>query len=497
MLTSFGNREPRYRSVPDSVDSHGPDAISLAKQGGLTLDPWQQDVLIDAMGVDEQGNWTATEVGVIVPRQNGKGAILEALCVWWLLTQPNALILWSAHEFKTAREAFLRVKTLIENSSLNKHMNATFRVGKGEEAVEAKNGSRLRFVARSQVSGRGFSGDLIILDEAFALTDDQMAALMPTLSARKHIQIWYTSSAPLLTSGVLRTLCKQGREGIPKLAYFEWCAEQTDELDDRDAWAKANPALGYRITEEFTENEMFRLDPEDFQRERLGVWLEDIFETVVDLHVWGSLVSEDQSPGDPVALAFDISPDRRFSAICAASLREDGTVLLEVIDVLPGTGWIVPRLVSLVEKHQPCVVMVDSNSPATSLLPDLVDAGLELTKDPEPGDEEIIVKTTMPELVQACGLFYDSVIGHNKGTVIAKDGEEIEISTWGVRHLDDEALNAAIEGAAQRPLGDAWAWSRKSSVVNIAPLVAVTLAVYGLAVYGRDPDPEPFVFFGR
>jgi hypothetical protein len=454
------------------------------------------------MGVTENGSWAATEVGIIVPRQNGKGAILEALVIWWLLTQKSALILWSAHEFKTAREAFLRVKALFENSSLIKHVKPNgIRVGKGEEAIEmgtcceSHRDTRLRFVARSQISGRGFSGDLIVLDEAFALTDDQMASLMPTLSARKHMQIWYTSSAPLLISTVLKRLCIQGRAGASELAYLEWCADKHDALDDKEAWRKANPAMGYRITESFTQKELDRLDDEDFQRERLGVWLEDEFETVIDLQIWKSLITTDESPGEPVALAIDVEPDRRFSAICAASRQDDGTMLLEVIDVLPGTAWVVPRLEKLIEKHEPCVVVIDSSSPATSLIPALEEAGLKVTKEPEPGDEEIIVKTTLPELVQACGLFYDAVIGIDPGTVVTEDGDEIEISIQGVRHMDDSDLNVAVEGAAKRPLGDAWAWSRKSSEANIAPLVAVTLAVYGLAVYGHEEDPEPFVGF--
>jgi hypothetical protein len=43
----------------------------------------------------------------------------------------------------------------------------------------------------------------------------------------------------------------------------------------------------------------------------------------------------------------------------------------------------------------------------------------------------------------------------------------------------------AIRGAAVRPLGDSWAWSRKNSTVDISPLVACTLA---LAAAMSQPD---------
>ena len=50
-------------------------------------------------------------------RQNGKGTILEALELAALFLFPDVrLILHSAHEFKTAAEAFLRVRTLIEDN---------------------------------------------------------------------------------------------------------------------------------------------------------------------------------------------------------------------------------------------------------------------------------------------------------------------------------------------------------------------------------------------
>ncbi|MFW5415040.1 hypothetical protein J0910_00005, partial [Nocardiopsis sp. CNT-189] len=44
--------------------------------------------------------------------------------------------------------------------------------------------------------GRGLTADRVILDEAYNLSDDHMAALLPTMSARPNPQIVYTTSAP-------------------------------------------------------------------------------------------------------------------------------------------------------------------------------------------------------------------------------------------------------------------------------------------------------------
>jgi hypothetical protein len=52
-------------------------------------------------------------------------------------------------------------------------------------------------------------------------------------------------------------------------------------------------------------------------------------------------------------------------------------------------------------------------------------------------------------------------------------------------------MDAAIQGAVKRSLGDAWAWSRKSSNVDISPLVASTLALWGAE--NKTPELVPLV----
>jgi hypothetical protein len=65
------------------------------------------------------------------------------------------------------------------------------------------------------------------------------------------------------------------------------------------------------------------------------------------------------------------------------------------------------------------------------------------------------------EYAQACGSFFDTVT----------DGE--------LRHLGTGELAQAVKGAVKRDLGDAWAWSRRNSRVDISPLVSCTLGLWG------------------
>ncbi len=269
----LGDQEPRVCSLPpfDSSAS-GRNAVALAGLARLELDPWQRLVL-EAGLRRRGGKWAAFEVALIVARQNGKGTVLEALELAALFLFPDVrLILHSAHEFKTAAEAFLRVRALIEDNPDFDSQVSRIRTAAGAEAVELKDGKRLRFVARSSGSGRGFTSDLVILDEAYKLGDQEMAALLPTLSARPDPQVWYTSTAGDQDSIQLGRVRARGVAGGDRsLAFLEWSAEDTDDPAAHATWARANPGLGIRIAPDYIEREMAALGPDAFARERLSI----------------------------------------------------------------------------------------------------------------------------------------------------------------------------------------------------------------------------------
>jgi phage terminase large subunit-like protein len=297
-----GSQQPRVCSYPAYVSTAGDEAVQLAARAGLMLDPWQQLVLRHALGEQANGLWASFEVGLVVPRQNGKGSVLEALELAALFLadpdSPAPLILHSAHEFKTSAEHFRRMRTLVENAPLFNRQVRIIRTAAGAEAIELHSGARLRFVTRSGGSGRGFSADLIVIDEAYNLTAESMAAVLPTLSARPNPQVWYTSSAGMQSSDQLARVRARGVAGDdPTLAYFEWSAADGASLDDREAWAQANPALGLRIPERFVASERAALPDEQFGRERLGLWADRDTVTAIDIAAWSRLADPEAARG--------------------------------------------------------------------------------------------------------------------------------------------------------------------------------------------------------
>jgi len=271
----LGDQRPRLWSAPPSASSEGERVADLAEAAGLVLDDWERWVLDQGLGRAADGKWSAFEKALIVARQNGKGAVLEALELAALFLDDFGvdLILHSAHEFKTASEAFRRIQGRIDSHPSFRRRVRQVYLQRGAESIELKNGKRLRFIARSGGSGRGFSADLVILDEAYELGDAAMAALLPTLSARPNPQIWYTSTAGLPSSSQLGLVRARGLRGDdPSLAFFEWSVDRDDyDPGDPRCWAQANPGLGIRITGEYIAKERAAFAPAEFARERLSV----------------------------------------------------------------------------------------------------------------------------------------------------------------------------------------------------------------------------------
>lgn len=479
----MGAQEPRVFTAPPFHYSAGQEACELAAAVGLHLDPWQQHVLRHGLGEREDGKWSAFEVVVNVPRQNGKGGIIEARELAGLFLFNEKLILHSAHEFKTTMEAMRRLVSLIENSDMLRRRVKQIRTTTGQEAIELKDGRRIRFLARSKGAGRGFTADCVILDEAMILGDSEMSAIGPTQAAVPNPQRWYLGSAGIGDQSVqLGRLRRAALDGsAPALCYNEWsisphadeCMPDCTEHDDSDkpeSWARANPAMGIRVSQEFVRNEMATMSEEAFAIERLGVgnYPSDGSDAwgVIAEDAWRALTASDAELSDQVVFAADTTPDRDWSSISVAGLTGDDVTFVEVVEHRPGTAWVADRMAELVQRWSPLAVVVDRGGPAGSLIPDLTKRDIEVT---EP---------KVRDIGAACGQFFDAVQDKT------------------LAHLDQAPMAAALAGAERRPLGDAWAWARRNVSVDISPLMAATLAAWGLRTHVEEEEVTPWVAFG-
>ncbi|MET8826535.1 terminase [Streptomyces sp. NPDC004610] len=482
----------------------GQECVELAEDSGLHLDPWQQLALHHSLEEDHEGRWTSLDVVLNVARQNGKGGFLEARQLGEVILFGGRLVIHTAHQFNTAQESFLRLDQLIEGSYALSRRVKRVRRSHGEEGFEFFNGARIRFLARGGDSGRGFSGDLVLLDEAMKLRAAPIGALMPVLSARHNPQLVFTGSAGLGDESEQLALLRARAmaEGAPdaSLTYLEYSIDQHvkecpadaegrivcdrhDHREDEASWARANPALGIRIRPAYVLREMRSMRPDLFDRERLGVgdYPEVTDETwqVIGKEAWEALEDSSSRPGDPVAFSIETTPERTWTAISVAGgSGEDGDVHAEVVAHRPGTDWVVDYVVERDKRWRPCAWVIDEGGPAGSLVPALRKA-LKYEDDPDeprPRDD-LVVSPKVRQLTGACGQFQDRVTA---GTL---------------RHLGQAPMAAALAGARKREVGDAWLWARRSDGVDVSPLVSATYAVWGWETYhDAEQDGEPNVW---
>src|SRR5699024_2876901 len=146
---------------------------------------------------------------------------------------------------KTARKAFLRLKSFFETERRWPELAALVAPGgirrtNGQEAILLANGASIEFVARSRGSGRGFTVDDLVLDEAQELTDEQLEALLPTISAAPsgdpQIVMLGTPPPPNADGAPFRRMRTAGVDGNDKrLSWHEWSPERAPSPLDVEA----------------------------------------------------------------------------------------------------------------------------------------------------------------------------------------------------------------------------------------------------------------------
>lgn len=430
----------------------GPAVGEVGKLLGQPLMPWQQLVADVGLELLPDGRPAYRSVVFTVPRQSGKTTII--LCwevqraIGWaqILSQPQR-ILYSAQTGKDAREKLLEDQVpLLEP---HKRLLGVKRVTRtnGSESVLFSNGSRIGLLASGEQSGHGKTLDLGIKDELFADVDmrrDQ--AMNPAMATRPHAQMVTASTMGTAESLALNAEVATGRKAVEEglatgVAYFEWSAHPEDDPADPDTWWRCMPALGRTITLEVVEDAYRRMELEEFKRAYLNIPTA-ADDRVIPAASWAAVCSE-SFEATAGMFAFDMNPERTSAGVVAVG---DGPIV-EVVDYRPGTGWLVDRIVELQGKYG-VPFAVDRRGPAGSLVDELERRRVRL------------VDIDSADLPRAAGAFYDAVIG-----------AEVQVRS-------NRDLDAAVAGAAKRPVGDAWAWGRKSSKVDISLLVAASLGLW-------------------
>ncbi|WP_318202629.1 terminase large subunit domain-containing protein [Streptomyces sp. SCL15-4] len=463
--------------------------------------PWQKYVSDVALEIDPAtGLFAHREVGLSVSRQQGKTELTLGAQVHRAMAWPRQNVVYAAQTRGMARQRWEdEFWEKISGSPLAKY--ARIRKSNGNEAILwPRTRSRMGITANTEKAGHGPPLDLGFIDEAFSHEDDRLEqAFSPAMLTRAMAQLWWASAGGTTKSVWLNRKREKGRKLIealfaalaedpeaprPRAAYFEWYAPEEMDRADPATWRATLPALGYTVTEEVIAAELEKLDAAEFDRAYLNRTRKPTppSDPNVPKAAWPGLTDAKSKPvPGKVALALDVSQDRKRAAIAAASLRPDGTVHLEVVAHRPGTDWVVPAVVKLHKLWRPVAVAVASaGAPAGSLIDDLVSAGIESPKDKDAPQRGDLAVMRSGDITEACGQMADAM---NQGIV---------------KHIDQVPLTAAVNGARTRRNGDAWTLDRTNSLVDISPLCAVTFARWALLIRGPQVaegyDPMANIF---
>ncbi len=471
-----GEQRPRVLNLPEPGDDElSRRALAFVHRVGMRLNPWQEFVLAESLKVRTDGLWCAPDVGLVVSRQNGKGEVIIArqLVGLYLLDEP--LQVYTSHKFTTTMEMFRRLKAVISGHRMTMAAAPKFRVANGDVGVELKDGQRVRFLARTADSGRGFANvSTLYKDEAMSLSDPEQEALLPTTTAAPNPQVWDVGSAGIGEPS--RVFARSRRRGLTgtddRLLWAEWSIPDDADPDDESQWGAANPGLGLgQVTLRTLHGYRDNMSPEGFAREYLGRgdWPDDDGGQFnpISRDQWARAADGQSEALDPVVFAVAVSLDGSRTAIGVSGRRADTLTHVEVVEHLPGTHWVVDRLVELLAKHAGSLAVLDGGSRANQLVPAMIEAGIQVHTGKGAPPAGSLVLLGGPDATAAFGSFVSAV---------TEDPPTL-------RHRPHPGLGDAVNVATTRHVGQALAWDGKN-LADVSPLVAVTLAAHGFAKYG-------------
>lgn len=447
-----------------------------ARKAGIRFDLWQKGFLYLLFAKRADGRYACGSGGAVLSscRQIGKtytvGNAMFILCAG----RKNTLVIWTAHHTRTSDETFNDMCDAARNPKLARYV-ANIRRANGQQEIRFGNGSRIMFGARENGFGRGLhSADIEVFDEAQILTVKALDNLIPIVNTSPNPLVVLMGNPPKPSdqSEAFAEKRATALAGSDDMLYVELAAPRDANPDDREAWAKANPSYPKRTSEQAIMRMRNLLSEDSFKREALGIWDETASMAAIDPNKWEALaVDAGKVPeGGVLNFGLDMPPDRSVLTIGCAIKMPDKRALIQMADTKDvrheGIAWAVPWLKERWPKT--ASVVIDAQSPAMALLPDFKAAHVKVTV------------TNTQEMGRACGRFFDML---NQQTLL---------------HLpdaDQPQLADAVRGATLRPLGQggAFAWNKLGTDIDLTPLVACTLALYGAYTTKRHPGRKQVI----
>ena len=204
------------------------------------LDGWQVAFLRDALGDGIR------EAGLSVSRKNGKSGLISVLLLAYLVGPLNSP-LWRGIVVSLTGSLAAELRDAVVQTAEASGLDGLLTVRKSPPpgSVEGVAGSRLTILASDRATGHSVGSDMVVLDEAGLLQENQRdlwSAILSSTSGRDGRML----SISIQGDGQMFSELRD-RAGEPSVVWHEFSAPDDCALDDEEAWAAANPGLASGI----------------------------------------------------------------------------------------------------------------------------------------------------------------------------------------------------------------------------------------------------------
>jgi phage terminase large subunit-like protein len=461
-----GATKPRLHSPLLKGDNKLQDVKDIAKILGEELLPWQEFVLKDMLTVDKAGFWIRKSCLLLISRQNGKTFLARMLILAHLLKWESKNVLIMSSNRSMALETFRQVANALENNDHLKGFVKQIRHANGTESIEMLSGARLDVVAATRDGSRGRSADFLYIDELREVSEDGYRAATPTTRARPNSQTLFTSNAGDAFSTVLNDLRERAIDYPPKsFGFYEYSAPQYCKIDDRNAWAMANPSLGYTISEEAIEEAIATSPIENTRTETLCQWIDSLSSP------WPHGILEETSDstlemsvGAYTVFGFDVSPSRRNGSLVAGQLLPDGRIGIGILETYSSQVAIdelkmAASIKAWCDIYKPRIVCFDKY--ATQTIADrLANSGV------------VVEDVSGQQFYKACGDLLEGLVNHR------------------VVHNGQAEFIQQMNNCAAKVNDSAWRIIKRKSAGDISASIGVAMTVSKLMI----PQPKPQIY---
>ena len=208
----------------------------LDQEHNARLHAWQALVSDRLLEVDGEGLWCWATGMVLVPRQSGKTFWLSKLCEW--LGSSGLRVVVGAQRLQNSGliiDEPLRRLREVEGIRVRQRLDAP--------TIWWENGGQMTAQATNHNFARGYTADVVVIDEVQGVSDDARHSAEPAQLAVPNPLMILVGTAPTLRDDgeLYGNMRSAGLAGRGRVCLIEWSAPEGSDWRDEEVWRAASP----------------------------------------------------------------------------------------------------------------------------------------------------------------------------------------------------------------------------------------------------------------